>query len=132
MLLTFDSERGVIFEFYGIKGKNIKRTFGIYDANDSLNMKGNTYIWKRRADLMGVQLKASVLNWDPISYQSPAVLEHGNEEDTTWRGYFIDVANILKDELNITFIYTSPMDMEWGVQRRWIVNCHDIPLRPTA
>ncbi len=114
-LLTFDPGTGMVFEHYGIQGNNLKMPFGRWDWKDFSILKGESSKWERRSDLMGVELRATVLNWIPHSYQ---IQKHEcDNEEATWRGYFIEAAEMLKTQLNFTFTYTSPSDKQWGVRK---------------
>ncbi len=114
-LLTFNPGSSVILEHYGIKGTNVKGIYGTWNGNSSLTLLDHHSVWERRSDLMGTQLRASVLNWNPISFQA-ALSEHDPDEDS-WRGILINAAKILKEELNFTITYTSPLDFEWGAKK---------------
>ncbi len=122
-LLTFEVESGTIDEHYGIQGENKKIKYGTWNENGSLILGDNRSLWERRSNLMGVKLRASVLNWYPISYQSASLSGQDNgSRKNTWSGFFIDAAIILKNELNLTFSYTSPDDKQWGSKKVKLVS----------
>ncbi len=124
--LVFHSKNGTVFEWHG-KGRgtgNQQRPFAHWNKTSStLELLTDLSIWERRSNLEGLEIRNTVLHWDPVAVR---MLSSGNDTTTVgWTGLLPQVLEELRNVLNFTIVHSSPEDGLWGgkVTSEYLVKC---------
>ena len=112
-IVSHDAKNKQVEEYYAVKGKLLTNVLGTWDPIQiqGFKVKASDAMWERRSDLQGMVIKASVLPWNFMS---------SRDEDGKWRGFLVEVLEVLGQGLNFTLQFSQPKDGKYGkVSRFW-------------
>jgi hypothetical protein len=99
-----------LFETYAVKDKPpVQLHMGSWKEEWEITVS-SPFIWERRTNLFGINLRNIVLPFSFISI--PVYDDEGNIVSIS--GFFIDILTIFGQKHNFTFTSSSPADRKWG------------------
>jgi hypothetical protein len=106
-----DFDQGLqLYETYAVKDKPpVQLHIGSWTEEWGITVSSR-FIWERRTNLFGINLRNIVL---PFSFISIPVYDNENNI-VSISGFFIDILTILGQKHNFTFTSSSPADKKWG------------------